>query len=92
MPRLTEWRIGFDVSYLEPQDMPCLLGFVCNDIRFEDGCYIKTSRIKKVENCGDHKEVTTKSGTVYDIYKNDVSEPFSKDYPDAYEMLSELNE
>lgn len=87
MPKLTEWRIGFDVSYLEPQDMPCLLGYVYSDSRFDDGCYIKTSRIKTVEDCGDHKEVTTKSGTIYYIAKDDILPEFEEQYPDAYELL-----
>lgn len=40
--------------------------------RFNNGDLIYTSRIVLITDKGDHKEVTTRSGTIYEIYTAEV--------------------
>lgn len=55
--------------------------------RFEDGDPVNTSRIVEVNDRGDYKEVTTRSGSVYALYKEDVDPECEREYPNYYERL-----
>ena len=69
--------------------IPCLQGNIYNDGngRFADGTLVSTSMINDVINRGDFKEVITRSGTIYKVFKNDVDEEYEKIFPKAYERL-----
>lgn len=64
-----------------------LQGRVYGHPRFEDGTLVTTSRIEEIRVEGDYKEVTTRSGSIYYLHKNDVSVEYEKSYPNAYERL-----
>ena len=83
MPRLKNWSVRSDFSSLNQ-----LWGNVYGHPRFEDGKLVSTSYITDIKEVGDHKEVTTFSGSVYHLYKEDVDPEAEKQFPGYYERLS----
>lgn len=64
-----------------------LQGNVYGHPRFEDGTNVTTSRIVEVHDKGDYKEVITRSGSVYELHKENISAEYEYNYPNAYERL-----
>ena len=88
MITLKNWCVGGD-NWTAPECRAYhLYGEVYGHPNFEDGASVKTSRIVAIEDKGDHKEVSTGSGSVYVLYKDDVNPEYEKEYPNAYERLS----
>lgn len=46
-----------------------------------------TSRIVGIEDKGTHKEATTASGSIYELYKEDVDPAAERQFPGYYERL-----
>lgn len=66
----------------------CLQGNAYGHPRFNDGDPVNTARIVSVEDKAQYKEVTTRSGSVYHCYKEDVNPEAEKQFPNYYERLS----
>ena len=85
---LKNWCVGGD-NWMAPECRTYRLhGNVYGHSRFDDGSPVTTSRIVAIKDKGDHKEVSTGSGSVYMLYKDDVDPDYEKEYPNAYERLS----
>lgn len=90
--RLENWYVTNDFlnPYVAPELKPCyLIGNVYGHPRFEDGRQVITSRIMEIKDKGDHKEAVTKSGSIYELYKEDVDSYAEKIYPGYYERIGE---
>ena len=64
-----------------------LQGHVYGHPRFNNGEDVTTSRIMEINDKGDYKEIITKSGSVYELHKENVSAEYESQYPNAYERL-----
>ena len=64
-----------------------LQGFVYGNPKFNDGDLIKTSRIVRIEDKGDHKDIATVSGSIYSVYPADVDPECEKKFPNYYKRL-----
>lgn len=88
--RLKNWSIfqrepgGFQAPELGAF---CLQGNAYGHPRFNDGSFVCTSRIIKVEDKGKYKEVTTRSGSSYHCYKEDVDPKAEEQFPNYYDRL-----
>ena len=87
--KLKNWSIITDVSPFTPPELMHyhLQGNVYGNPKFEDGTNVITSRIIEINDIGDHKEAITRSGSVYELYKEDVDAECEKEYPNYYERL-----
>lgn len=88
--KLNNWSLsgGIGSEFLPPElQTPHLQGDVYGNDRFPDGTYVHTSRIVAIEDKGTHKEAITESGSVYEIYKEDVDPAAEKQFPGYYERL-----
>ena len=88
--RLKNWSVTSDVNpnFVAPEMMHFYLqGDVYGHPRFEDGAPVTTSRIIEINDKGDYKEAITRSGSVYELYKEDVDVDAEKEYPNYYERL-----
>ena len=88
--KLKDWSVtsDVDVRFTPPEFMHYhLQGRVYGNPSFEDGASIITSRIVKINDKGTHKEAITRSGSVYELYKEDVDKGAEKKYPNYYERL-----
>lgn len=68
MPRLKFWSLHFaDVNnYNAPEQLECVLaGEIYNDPKFGNGTCVVTSPVKGFSR--EHRTVTTRSGTVYEL-------------------------
>lgn len=89
--RLKNWSVfQREPSGFQPPEMGvfCLQGNAYGHTRFNDGDPVNTSRIIRVEDKGEYKEVTTRSGSIYHCYKEDVNLDAEKEFPNYYERLS----
>lgn len=93
--KLKNWSIITDINtkpnYVAPEMMHYhfyyLQGNVYDNPKFYDGRNVITSRIMKINDKGDYKEAITKSGSVYELHKEDVAPVCEKQYPSYYERL-----
>lgn len=90
MIRLKNWSIYMDdcVGWRAPELFTYhLQGNAYGHPRFEDGDPVSTSSIVEINDRGDYKEATTRSGSVYGLYKEDVDPECEIEYPNYYERL-----
>lgn len=76
--RLTNWFAagGLSQNHISPELRKYhLLGNVYGHPDFKDGTLIITSKIVKINDKGNCKEVITENGSVYELHKEDVSQP-----------------
>lgn len=88
--RLKDWSVtsDVDVRFAAPEMMHFhLQGNAYGHPRFNDGDSVTTSRIIKINDKGDYKEAITRSGSVYELYKEDVDTEAEKQFPNYYERL-----
>lgn len=89
--KLKNWSVissDVDVRFTSPEMMHYhLQGRVYGHPRFDDGFPVVTSRIIEINDKGDHKEVITRSGSVYELHKEDVDKEAEKQFPNYYERL-----
>ena len=62
-----------------------LTGNAYGHLNFEDGMFITTSVVTGVDR--KNKTISTYSGSVYSIAKNDVLDEYEEIYPNAYERV-----
>lgn len=87
--RLKNWSVfSEDNEYLAPELRSYRLqGNVYGHPKFNDGDPVSTNRIVKIADKGTYKEVVTQSGSVYELYKEDVNTDCEKQFPNYYERL-----
>ena len=88
--KLKNWSITSDVNpnFVAPEMMHFhLQGNVYGHPRFNDGDPVTTSRIIEINDKGDYKECITRSGSVYELHKEDVDPNAEKEYPNYYDRL-----
>lgn len=89
--KLKNWSVtgGFNQDFTAPELKKYYLqGNVYGHPNFKDGNPIITSRIMEINDKGNCKEVITKSGSVYELYKEDVDKYAEEQFPDYYERFS----
>ena len=90
---LKNWKM---LEVPQPENTPPELmitligGNVYNHPKHEDGKLVTTSRIVNVDK--ENKTITTHSGSVYAISKEDICSEYEEAYPNAYERIFALNE
>lgn len=88
---LKEWSLFTDVDHPEfkaPEILHYhLQGKAYGHPKFNDGDPVNTSRIVDIKEFGDHKEATTRSGSVYILSKEDVDPECEKQFPNYYERF-----
>ena len=67
---VTNSKFGF---FLEDEESYHLQGRVYGHPKFEDGTYVRTSKIVSILSAGDYKEVVTRSGSLYELYKDNIN-------------------
>lgn len=88
--RLKNWSVTSDVDarFIAPEMIHYhLQGNVYGHPRFNDGDPVTTSRIIEINDKGDYKEAITRSGSVYELYREDVDKEAEKQFPNYYERL-----
>lgn len=88
--KLKNWSVTSDVDllYTAPELMHYhLQGDVYGHPRFNDGDPVTTSRIIEINDKGDYKEAITRSGSVYELHKEDVDPRAEEEYSNYYERL-----
>lgn len=93
--RLKNWSlsVGTGNEFLAPElQSPHLQGNVYGHDVFPKGAYVHTSRIVRIEDKRTHKEATTVSGSIYELYKEDVDPAAERQFPGYYERLVMKNE
>lgn len=87
--KLKNWSVFRRGNPFSPPELqsPHLQGNVYGNERFPDGAHVNTSRIVTIEDKGTHKEATTASGSVYELYKDDVDPAAERQFPGYYERL-----
>lgn len=75
-------------GYMPPELQPKYLhGDVYGHPEFEDGRGINTSPIDEILDCGDHKEIVTRTGSRYLVYPQDVNPAAEIEFPRYYDRL-----
>lgn len=90
MIRLKNWSVfaSNDNGFTDPELFVYQLqGNVYGHPRFNDGDPVNTSTIEDIKDCGNHKEVKTRSGSVYCLYPEDVDPEAEKQFTNYYERL-----
>jgi hypothetical protein len=64
-----------------------LQGDVYGNSKFPDGSFISTSRIIDIKDMGDYKIGIARSGSEYELHKEDVSVECEKQFHNYYERL-----
>lgn len=88
--RLKNWSITSDIDarFIAPEMMHYhLQGNVYGHPRFGDGYSVITSRIIEINDKGNYKEAITRSGSVYELHKEDVDKEAEKQFQNYYERL-----
>lgn len=88
--RLKNWSVfQREPSGFQPPELGafCLQGNAYGHPRFNNGQIVNTSRIVDIQDKGEYKEATTRSGSVYQLYKEDVDPRAEKEFPNYYERL-----
>ena len=89
--RLNNWSVsgGCDQNFTAPELRKYYLqGNVYGHPDFKNGDPVITSRIIKINDKGSHKEAITKSGSVYELYKEDVDKYAEEQFPNYYDRFS----
>lgn len=87
---LKNWSLVNMMGYfVQPEDMrhTYAAGNVYGHPKFSDGTAVYTSHIVKLVNRQDHKEIHTRSGSVYEIWPDQMDPAYAKEYPEAYNRL-----
>lgn len=88
--KLKNWSVvsDIDIRFVAPEIMHYhLQGNVYGNSKFEDGKHVMTSRIIEVNDKGNYKEAITRSGSVYELHREDVNKEAEKQFPNYYERL-----
>ena len=88
--KLKNWSMTSDVDerFVAPEMMHYhLQGNVYGHSRFGDGYPVITSRIIEINDKGDYKEAITRSGSVYELHREDVNKEAEKQFPNYYERV-----
>jgi len=88
--RLKNWSVFTTTAneFMAPEHgTPHLQGNVYENFRFNDGDFVRTTRIVKIQDMGEYKLATTRSGSEYKLYKEDVSLECEKQFPNYYDRL-----
>lgn len=87
--RLKNWSVFSEGSDFQAPELwtKRLQGYVYGHARFKDGDHINTSSIVGIVDKGTHKEAKTQSGSVYELYKEDVDPECEKQFPNYYDKL-----
>ena len=88
--KLKNYSVTSDVDgrFIAPELMHYhLQGNVYGHPRFDDGDPVTTSRIIEINDKGDYKEAITRSGSVYELHREDVDMEAEKHFPNYYERL-----
>lgn len=64
-----------------------LQGEVYGNPKFPDGSFVTTSRIIEIKDIGNYKIGLTRSGSEYELHKEDVDKECEKQHPNYYERL-----
>lgn len=91
--RLKNWSMFVTTAndFMAPElGIPHLQGNVYDNPKFVDGSFVHTSRIIEIKDMGTYKLATTRSGSEYELYKEDVSAECEKQYPNYYDRLQSL--
>lgn len=93
--RFKDWSV-YNVTKNEFQPPEMGLKFLQGNIyghpNFEDGSFVHSSPIDDILDCGDHKEIVTRTGSRYLVYPQDVNPKAEKKYPRYYERLKVMKE
>ena len=87
---LKNWSVTSDIDarFIAPEMMHYhLQGEVYGHPRFENGRNVITSRIIEINDKGDYKEAITRSGSIYELYREYIDKEAEKKYPNYYERL-----
>ena len=87
---LKNWSVVdfYDFKAPEVDTSHCSLkGEVYGHPRFCDGDSVVTSRIISIVDKLDYKEITTRSGSVYNIYKEKVNPDYEDVFQNSFERL-----
>ena len=87
---LKNWSVFTTVAneFLPPEaGFPHLQGNVYNNPKFKDGTFVHTSRIVEIRDMGSYKLGITRSGSEYELHKEDVSVKCDKQFPNYYDRL-----
>lgn len=88
--RLKNWSMfQGEPSGFQPPELRAvyLQGNAYGHPRFSDGSFVSTSRIIKIEDKVEYKEATTRSGSVYQLYKENVDPKAEEQFPNYYDRL-----
>lgn len=88
--KLKNWSVtgGFNQDFTSPEFRKYYLkGNVYGHPEFKDGNPVITSRIIEINDKDSYKEVITRSGSVYELYKEDVDKDAEKQFPDYYKRF-----
>jgi hypothetical protein len=64
-----------------------LQGDVYGNPKFPDGSFVSTSRIIDIKDMGEYKIGITRSGSEYELHKEDVSTECEKQFPNYYDRF-----
>lgn len=88
---LKNWKIFFhfnDSDSTEPEEYTLHLeGDAYADQKLDSGEYVKTSAIISIIDKGDHKEVITRSGSVYALFRDGINASCEEVFPGIYDRL-----
>ena len=89
--RLENWSVfkNDDINFCDSQDYPFRLeGHYTAVTRYLHDSYVITTEIVTVRDKGNYKEVVSKEGSVYKLYKDDVNPKAEERFPNYYDRLS----
>lgn len=89
--RLKNWSMYTTRTsdFMAPElGIPHLQGDVYGHPRFEDGDSINTSRIIEIQDKGEYKLAITRSGSEYELHKEDVATECEKQFPNYYNRIA----
>ena len=67
-----------------------LQGNVYGNPKFQDGSFVTTSRIIEIKDMVDYKIGITRSGSKYELHKEDVDKECEEQFPNYYDRLKTL--
>lgn len=88
--KLKNWSVTSDINeyFIAPEMMHYhLQGNVYGNPKFGDSQFVITSMIVEINDKGDYKEAITRSGSMYELHKEDVDRECEKRFPNYYERL-----
>ncbi len=86
--RLKNWSVTVKNRFSAPEIVQYhLQGNVYGHQMFNDGTPVITSMIVKVNDKCDYKEVITRSGSIYELHREDVDKEAEEQFPNYYDRL-----